>query len=102
MEINVDPSKVIEKKADDRGRVTLGAGYADQMVTVAIVDSEDRAGKFVCANCGAAEGLEELIFSEGCPMCGCGVQAAGVPEWILEASYVDELFDDDNTDSISE
>ena len=94
MEINVDPSKVIEKKADDRGRVTLGAGYADQMVTVAIVDSEDRAGKFVCANCGTAEELDNLVYAGGCDMCGAGPLEAGVPERALDGYELDSLLDE--------
>lgn len=41
MKIEVDVSDVDEKKADDRGRVTLGKEYADKTVTVAVVEVEE-------------------------------------------------------------
>ena len=41
MKIEVDVSDVNEKKADDRGRVTLGSEYAGKNVTVAVVEVED-------------------------------------------------------------
>lgn len=40
MKIEVDVSDVDEKKADDRGRVTLGSKYAGKNVTVAVVEVE--------------------------------------------------------------
>lgn len=41
--IDVDPANIDERKADDRGRITLGKQYADKTVRVAIlkVDGED-------------------------------------------------------------
>lgn len=41
MKIEVNATDVNEKKADDRGRVTLGADYAGKTVTVAVVEIED-------------------------------------------------------------
>jgi len=41
MNVEVDATDVEKKKADGRGRVTLGAEYADKTVTVAVVDVED-------------------------------------------------------------
>ena len=41
MKIEVDVSDVNEKKADDRGRVTLGSEYAGKNVTVAVVEVDD-------------------------------------------------------------
>lgn len=41
MKVEVDATDVAEKKADDRGRVTLGADLAGKTVTVAVVDVED-------------------------------------------------------------
>jgi hypothetical protein len=38
MQVEVDATKLEELKADDRGRVTLGAEYAGKTVTVAVVD----------------------------------------------------------------
>jgi len=42
MELEVKPSDIkSEKKADDRGRVTLGSEYAGKTVTVAVLEAED-------------------------------------------------------------
>jgi len=41
MQVEVKATDVEEKKADDRGRVTLGAEYAGKTVTVAIVEVEE-------------------------------------------------------------
>lgn len=41
MEVEVSATDVNEKKADDRGRVTLGAEYADKTVTVAVLEVAD-------------------------------------------------------------
>lgn len=41
MKVEVSATDVEEKKADDRGRVTLGAEYADKTVTVAVLDAEE-------------------------------------------------------------
>lgn len=42
MQVEIEPSDIkSDKKADDRGRVTLGAEYADKNVTVAILEVED-------------------------------------------------------------
>jgi hypothetical protein len=41
MQVEVDFSDVKEKKADDRGRVTLGAEYSGKTVIVAILEAED-------------------------------------------------------------
>lgn len=41
VEIEVDPEDIVRKKADDRGRVTLGAGYAGKSVRVAVLEVED-------------------------------------------------------------
>ena len=41
MRVEVSATDVEEKKADDRGRVTLGAEYAGKTVTVAVLDTED-------------------------------------------------------------
>jgi len=41
MQIEVSATDVEEKKADGRGRVTLGAQYAGKTVTVAVVEVED-------------------------------------------------------------
>ena len=39
-ELEVKATDVQEKKADDRGRITLGAEYADKQVTVAVLEVE--------------------------------------------------------------
>ena len=45
MQIDVSASEIkSEKKADDRGRVTLGSEYADETVTVAVLVVEDEEG----------------------------------------------------------
>ena len=42
MQIEVSASDIkSEKKADDRGRVTLGSEYAGETVTVAVLEVED-------------------------------------------------------------
>jgi len=41
MKVEVSAKDIEEKKADDRGRVTIGAEYADKTVTVAVLDVED-------------------------------------------------------------
>ena len=41
MTYEVDPVEIKKRTADDRGRVTIGAKYANQLVTVAIVEVED-------------------------------------------------------------
>ena len=42
MQIDVSASDIkSEKKADDRGRVTLGSEFAGKTVTVAVIDFED-------------------------------------------------------------
>lgn len=41
MQVEVKATDVEEKKADDRGRVTLGAEYADKKVTVAVLEVEN-------------------------------------------------------------
>jgi len=42
MQIGVSASDIkSDKKADDRGRVTLGSEYADETVTVAVLEVED-------------------------------------------------------------
>jgi len=41
MKVEVKATNVEEKKADDRGRVTLGADYAGKRVTVAVLEVED-------------------------------------------------------------
>ena len=41
MKIEVSATDVDEKKADNRGRVTLGSEYANKTVTVAVVEVED-------------------------------------------------------------
>jgi hypothetical protein len=42
MQVEVSATKIDELKADDRGRVTLGAEYADKTVVVAVLESNDR------------------------------------------------------------
>jgi len=42
MKVEISPSDIKSgKKADDRGRVTLGSTYADKTVTVAVLEVED-------------------------------------------------------------
>lgn len=41
MQIEVKATDIEKKKADDRGRVTLGAEYAGQTVTVAVLEVEN-------------------------------------------------------------
>lgn len=41
MQVEISAKDVDEYKADDRGRVTLGADYAGKRVTVAVVEVED-------------------------------------------------------------
>jgi hypothetical protein len=40
MNVEVDPRQIEQLKADDRGRVTLGAEHAGETVTVAVLDVE--------------------------------------------------------------
>lgn len=41
MKVEVSATDIEERKADDRGRVTLGADYAGKTVTVAVLEVED-------------------------------------------------------------
>lgn len=42
MKVHVEsPDDVVEKKADSRGRVTLGSDYAGKSVQLAILEVED-------------------------------------------------------------
>lgn len=41
MKVEVKATDVDEKKADDRGRITLGSEYAGKTVTVAVVEVEE-------------------------------------------------------------
>ena len=42
MNVEISPSDIkSDKKADDRGRVTLGSEYAGKTVTVAVLEVED-------------------------------------------------------------
>ena len=41
MQIGVSASDIKSKKADDRGRVTLGSEYAGKTVTVAVLEVKD-------------------------------------------------------------
>lgn len=41
MKVDVPATDIEEKKADDRGRVTLGAEFADKTVTVAVLEVKD-------------------------------------------------------------
>jgi hypothetical protein len=38
VKVEIDPSKLVEKKTDSRGRLTLGSEYADQNVKVLILN----------------------------------------------------------------
>jgi len=38
MQIDVEPNAIVEKDTDSRGRLTLGTEYADETVTVLILD----------------------------------------------------------------
>lgn len=41
MQVEVNATDIEEKKADDRGRITLGAEYADKTVTVAVLEVDE-------------------------------------------------------------
>lgn len=41
VDLEVDPEDIVKKKADDRGRVTLGADLADKTVRVAVLEVEE-------------------------------------------------------------
>jgi hypothetical protein len=41
MKVEVSATDIQERTADGRGRVTLGAEYADKNVTVAVIEIED-------------------------------------------------------------
>jgi len=51
MKVEISPSEIEERKADERGRVTLGAEYAHETVKVGIIevvnDREPAIGDFV-------------------------------------------------------
>jgi len=38
MKVEVEPKQLIEKKTDDRGRLTIGSEYKNQKVKVLIVE----------------------------------------------------------------
>jgi len=41
VEISIDADEIVERDADARGRVTLGADYGGESVTVAVVRVDD-------------------------------------------------------------
>lgn len=42
MELDINPSDIkSSRKADGRGRITLGAEYSDKTVTIAVLDVEE-------------------------------------------------------------
>lgn len=41
VEIEVDPTNIVERKADGKGRVAIGPEYADKQVRVAVVEDLD-------------------------------------------------------------
>lgn len=41
MQVEVSAKDIEEKKADNRGRVTLGAEFANKTVTVAVLEVEE-------------------------------------------------------------
>ena len=41
LKVEITPKKVIEASTDRRGRFTLGSEYANQEVTVLVVETED-------------------------------------------------------------
>jgi hypothetical protein len=41
MKVEIPATDIEEKKADHRGRVTLGSEFADKTVTVAVLEVED-------------------------------------------------------------
>jgi len=41
MNVDVTPKQVVEKTADDRGRITLGAEHANEDVRLLIVENDD-------------------------------------------------------------
>ena len=41
MQVEVSAKDIEERKADDRGRVTLGSEFADKTVIVAVLEVED-------------------------------------------------------------
>jgi len=40
MKVEVSPTEIEEREADNRGRITLGADYADKTVTIAVLEEE--------------------------------------------------------------
>jgi len=38
LKVEIQPKQLIEKNADDRGRITLGSDYANENVKVLIID----------------------------------------------------------------
>lgn len=79
MEVNVDPSDLVTRKADSKGRVTIGAEYADEEVTVAVVERENETNEYPqpdrCAECGDA--IQEFAIVEGNAVC---LDCAGLAE----------------------
>ncbi len=61
MQIEVSATDIEEKKADGRGRVTLGSEYAGKNVTVAVVEAEDDNKTTECIHCGAVDEPEHDV-----------------------------------------
>jgi rubrerythrin len=78
--VEVDPVDVVERDADSKGRVTVGADYAGETVRVAVLavpsresdseteDDAERVEAWLCGSC------QQTILSSGepaeCPSCG--------------------------------
>lgn len=41
LKVEIEPEELVQKKADSRGRITLGSKYADQQVKLLIVSDPD-------------------------------------------------------------
>jgi hypothetical protein len=83
MQIEVSASEIkYEKKADDRGRVTLGSEYARETVTVAVLEVKDEDD--VRTDGGRSAGNPETRLGEVraagvVTLAPCGVDVSGVP-----------------------
>jgi len=71
--VEVHPADLIERHADERGRITLGSEYDDDRVRVAVLErvaTESESGLWYCDHCETGVRSEER--PEQCPECSAG------------------------------
>ena len=71
MEVKVDPTDVVERPVDGRGRVSVGTDHAGETVRVAVVETvteSDTETVYHCKYCDSGFAVSDR--PDQCPECG--------------------------------